>query len=55
MKKIAETKLSNSFLTTVPKAVRLFLSLKENDKIGWYVDKNAEIKIIKEGEHEKEE
>jgi len=49
MKKIAETKLSNSSLTTVPKAVRLFLNLKNNDKIGWYVDNDSRIKIIKEG------
>ena len=48
MKKIAETRLTSSSLTTVPKAVKLFLNIDEGDLLGWYVEKDEKIMIIKE-------
>ena len=38
MREIAKTKLSASSITTVPKAVKLFLGLEQGDEIGWYVE-----------------
>jgi len=38
MREIARTKLTASSITTVPKAVRLFLKLEGGDTIVWYVE-----------------
>ncbi|MCK4456700.1 MAG: hypothetical protein KAW39_03070 [Thermoplasmata archaeon] len=48
MKKIAETRITNSSLTTVPKAVKLFLNAEAGDVVGWYVDNDHRITIKKE-------
>ena len=47
MKKIAETKVTDSSLTTVPKAVKMFLNLNNGDSIEWCINKNHEITIKK--------
>lgn len=47
MKKIAETKITNSSLTTVPKAVKMFLVLNNGDSIEWCINENHEIAIKK--------
>ena len=48
MKEIAKTKLSASSVTTVPKAVKLFLGLETGDGIRWCVE--GEEIIVKKGE-----
>ena len=48
MKEIAKTKLTASSVTTVPKAVRLFLGLDEGDKIVWHVE-DGKVVVKKEG------
>lgn len=47
MKEIAKTRLTDSSVTTVPKAVRLFLGLGEGDKIAWHVE-DGKIVVRKE-------
>jgi len=46
MKKIARTKITNSSLTTVPSAVKMYLDLNNGDLIEWCIDENQKI-IIK--------
>lgn len=47
MKKIAETKITNSSLTTVPKAVKLFLGINNGDSIEWCINENHEVAVRK--------
>lgn len=47
MKKIAETKITNSSLTTVPRAVKLFLGLNNGDPIEWCINENRKITVKK--------
>lgn len=48
---IAKTTLNASSLTTVPKAVRLFLGLGEGDKIVWHVE-DGKIVVRKENSND---
>jgi bifunctional DNA-binding transcriptional regulator/antitoxin component of YhaV-PrlF toxin-antitoxin module len=52
LKKLAKTKITNSSLTTVPKAVKMFLNIKNGDSLEWCVNKDNEI-ILKKGRSEK--
>lgn len=37
MGKLVETKVSDKYLTTVPKPVRNFLDIEEGDRVEWHV------------------
>jgi bifunctional DNA-binding transcriptional regulator/antitoxin component of YhaV-PrlF toxin-antitoxin module len=52
MKIIAKTKITNSSLTTVPKAVKLFLNLRNGDSLEWVVN-NDNIMVKRVGKHGK--
>jgi AbrB family looped-hinge helix DNA binding protein len=38
MGRLADTKVSGKYLTTVPKPVRNFLALEEGDRVEWHVE-----------------
>jgi len=46
MGEIARTKLSKSYLTTVPGAVRRFLKLDWGDEISWQI-KDGDVVVVK--------
>jgi len=52
MREIARTKLSKSYVTTVPGAVRRFLNLDWGDEISWQI-KGENIVVVKAKEDSK--
>ena len=49
--KIAETKITTSYQTTVPESIRYALNVKAGETLEWHIDQN-EIKIKKAPTHQ---